>query len=514
MRRGKETGKQRWDMLREKTEKLISYAPMRKILSFFDGIGFPAAFAILALLSAFFGLEIPFFILTALIVVFICLFSRDTRPIFVPLVLTLFGMSWKHTPQPPYHSQFLNSTYVFVILGILAALAVAAFIYRMIVWRGARNFFRDKSAYKWSIAALSGAFLLNGVFFTGWKPSDLLLGVLYIFAFFALYVFFYNTLEKREGTGVYVASVLTIALGVVLIQLFKILLFDNVIEDGSINKDLLIAGWGMSNNIGGYLALFLPACFYLSAKVRRGWLFYLFGFVVYCGILLTLSRTSALIGGAALVAMMIYLSVKKSPVRTFARACNIVCVVAALIFAAVFREKIKDIFAVFFERGFDSSGRFFIWKNGLRNFLRAPVFGVGFYEPIAPDWSYGIESWFFPDMYHNLFIQMLASCGIVGLGALVFHLVQFAIVVFRKGITFERLFYVAVACMVLGLSLLDNHIFRILPTLVYSAFILLAEREQRLPDAPLRQGEPKGAFPQEEPQNLSAQEGKEEEGKI
>ena len=78
---------------------------------------------------------------------------------------------------------------------------------------------------------------------------------------------------------------------------------------------------------------------------------------------------------------------------------------------------------------------------------------------------------------------MLASCGLVGIGALIFHLIQFAIVVFRKGVTADRLFYVAVICIILGMSLLDNHIFRILPTLVYSAFLLLAERECVAPPA-------------------------------
>ncbi len=470
-------------MLKEKTQALTNTLAMRSILHFFDGPIFPAVFAAFALLSSFLGLEIPFFILTALIVAFVCIFAEDTRPIFVPLVLTVFGMSWKHTPQPPYNSDFLNSTYIFVILGVLGAVVLAAFVYRMIVWRGERNFFREKSAYKWSICAICVAFLTNGAFFSAWKASDLFLGVIYIFAFFGLYVFFFQTLNRREGIGVYVAEVMAIAIGVILIQLCKIFLFDGAVENGSIDKDKLIAGWGMSNNIGGYLAFFMPACFYLSMKVRRGWLFYIYGFAAYCGVLLTLSRTAALIGGAALVAMAIYLSVKKSPVRKFARVMNVVCVIAALLAAGIFMDKIKQVFIVFFERGFDSSGRFFIWKNGLRNFLRAPIFGVGFYEPIAPDWSYGIESWLFPDMYHNLFIQMLASCGLVGIGALIFHLIQFAIVVFRKGVTADRLFYVAVICIILGMSLLDNHIFRILPTLVYSAFLLLAERECVAPPA-------------------------------
>ena len=78
-------------------------------------------------------------------------------------------------------------------------------------------------------------------------------------------------------------------------------------------------------------------------------------------------------------------------------------------------------------------------------------------------------------MYHNIFVQMLASCGIVGLAAFVFQIVQFARVVFRKGVTVERLFFVMVILVILATNLLDVHLF--LPTIsvVYSVFLLFAE---------------------------------------
>ena len=168
-------------MLKDKFAAVAEMPAMHKALGFLDGNIYPAVYAALALLSSFFGLEIPLFVLTALLIVFVCLFARDTRSLLVPVVFVMFGMSWKHTPQPPYYSDFLTQTYFYVVLGVLGALVLAAFVWRLIVWRGERNFFKDKSAYKWGLVALCAALLLNGIFFSGYVIADFFLGALFAF---------------------------------------------------------------------------------------------------------------------------------------------------------------------------------------------------------------------------------------------------------------------------------------------------------------------------------------------
>ena len=319
------------------------------------------------------------------------------------------------------------------------------------------------------------AFLLNGVFFGNYTVKNLPFGLLMALSFFIFYIYFYNTLYIDKNTGTFVGYMLVMTAGIIFIQLGKIYLFDNVIVDGSVNKDVLIAGWGMSNNVGGMLGMFFPACFFIAYKRKKlGWIFYVLAFVFFGGVCLTLSRTSALVGGIILIAAAIYLSIAKSPVRKFARIFNIAVVAAGIIFLAVFWDFVRDLFAVYFERGFDDSGRFEIWANGIRNFLRAPVFGVGFYEPLEE--SYNIENWIFPDMYHNIFIQMLASCGIFGLLAYLVHILQVAFAV-KKRPTAESLFYIIILVGMFGMSLLDNHLFHVFPAMVYSVFLLLSERE-------------------------------------
>lgn len=466
--------------MRQKIRAAAQNPVMRKILYFFSSIWYPVAYAVLALVCSFTGMEIAFYALTVLAVAFTCIFSRDSKPLLTPVFMAVYAVSWTHTPQPPYSSQFFYDGGVQIYLLCLGLFAAVCMVFRFIVFPQNRNFFKE-SKLRLGILLMTAAFLLNGVFFGGYNFSNLPFGLLMALSFFAFYIFFYNTLHIDEGTGPFVGYLLVLTAGIIFVQLAKILLFDGVFAEGSANPDLVIAGWGMKNNVGGMLAMFFPACFYAAYRCKRGgWAFYVLGFIFFGGVCLSQSRASALVGGVILVAAAVYMSISKSPVRRFARIFNICIVLAAVVFVIVFWDAVRDLFAVFFERGFDDSGRFELWANGIRNFLRAPVFGVGFYEPL--DEPYNIENWVFPEMYHNIFIQLLASCGIFGLIAYVVHILQVTFAV-RRDSTPESLFYIVILVTIFGLSLLDNHIFHVFPAMVYSVFLLLSEREGE--DGPL-----------------------------
>ena len=467
-------------MVRQKFDALREKKVIRILTDFFDGNIYPVSYAVFALVCSFVGFETIYFSVSAVILVFTTLFCRDTKSTFVPLVLTIYGVSQKHTPQPPYNSSYLYSTPFLITAGCLLALVFGAMIFRLIVFKGTGNVFRVRTKAKWGLFALGAALLLNGVFYGGYTYKNFLGGIALALSFVWFYVYFYNTLEWKDDTADYVARLLVLASSVILIQLGEIYLFDGAISGGSVNKGALVLGWGMSNNIGGMLAMFMPASFWLAYKSRFGIAFYVFGIAVFVGVVLTLSRTSVLVVAIALLACMILLSIKGRRVR-FVRIFNIVLVVGGIVLAIVFREELSRIFRYYLDRGFDDSGRFEIWKNGFKNFLRAPIFGVGFYTPIAPDWSYEIENWLFPDMYHNTFIQLIASCGIFGVLAYVFHLVLGCILVFRRP-TPARIFYFFVIVVLSGISMGDNHLFHVFPTLIYSALIALCEKDRESAD--------------------------------
>lgn len=468
--------------MRQQIRAISQLPAMQKVLWFFSSVWFPLAYALFAFISSLTGLEIAYFGITALIAVFTCIFSRDSKPMLTLVFMAVYGVSWVHTPQHPYNSEFFFNKGFQIYLLVLGVLVVGAVVFRFVVFPQDRNFFKE-SKLRLGILLMTAAFLLNGVFFSGYTIADLPFGLLMALSFFLFYVFFYNTLYIDKDTGLHVGYILVITSGLIFLQLAKVLLFDGAIKDGSIDKNLIVAGWGMSNNFGGMLGMLSPACFYVAYKQKRfGWIYYVLGFVFFGGVCLTLSRTSALICAIILVAAAIYLSIVKSPMRKFVRIFNIAVVVVGAILLIVLWDFVRNLLEVFFERGFDDSGRTFIWQSGITNFLRAPFFGVGFYEPIAPDWSYEVDNWVFPDMYHNIFIQMLASCGIFGLLAYCIHLLQVVFAVKRRP-TAESLFYIIILVAIFGMSLLDNHIFHVFPAMVYSVFLLLSEREGE--DGPL-----------------------------
>lgn len=481
--------------VRLKLQEAAQIPWMRLALKFLNGWFYPAAYALLCLISSLFGLEFLIYAVTVAIVLFVCLFAEDTKALIPPIVLIVYSTSWKHTPQPPYHSSFLNDPRVLGWIIALGAVAVAAMVFRLVVYHRARNFISSPTRLKGGLIALAIAFTLNGIFYSGYVIKDLFFGALIALSYIAVYVLLYSTYRREKGeSGVYFAYVLVLASAVILLQVAKLLLFGHTgtpqgtlsvfTEDGSINKDLMIAGWGMSNNVGGMLAMFMPAWLYLAYKFRHGWIFYLFAFVQMGAVAFTLSRSSLLVGGAMLLTGMIVLSAVKSPRRTFFRIFNLVAVCAVIFSCLVFRSKIMEIFAVIFDRGFGDSQRFEIWWNGFLNFLKEPVLGVGFFEPFYVDIN--IENWVFPDMYHNLLIQTLACCGLVGMLAYMFHFAQVLNLLIRKP-TAERLLYFAIFLMISGTSLLDNHIFHVFPALVYSMALVLWEQDAEQ-DSPLPLG--------------------------
>jgi O-antigen ligase len=84
----------------------------------------------------------------------------------------------------------------------------------------------------------------------------------------------------------------------------------------------------------------------------------------------------------------------------------------------------------------------------------------------------------FPGRWHNTVVQLLASCGIVGLAAYLFHRVQ-TVRLFLQNRTVENV-YIAISILaLLGMSLLDCHFFNIGPAMIYSCMLAFAENKTK-----------------------------------
>lgn len=468
---------------------------VRNFCEFIDGYAFICIYAALVLISSILGLEAFVYGVTALLITFICLFAKDVRAVLPPVVLIVYSTSWMHTPQAD--SDFFNSIATFVSLGVLGVIAVAMLVVRMALAKKERFGIHPKGLQGGMIALLI-AFLLNGALSSEYVLQDFLFGALIAASFVAIYFFVRCTGSQRSDNGCYFATCCAAAGIVIFLQIIYALLFrevfqtasgisitglqilqnflaeGSILSDLSINKDAMIAGWGMSNNFGGMLAMFLPASLYLVYKLRHGWLFYLFAFLQLGAIACTLSRTALLTGGVLLVGGAIILSVVRSPRRAFVRGCNLFMIAGIAAIGFLFFDRIREIFATIFDRGFGDSNRFAIWQFGWEKFLSAPLFGSGFYIHFYPDFGFDIANWVFPDMYHNIFVQIFASCGLIGMMAYLYHISQVLCLLFRRP-TADRILYLSIFLAVSGASLLDNHIFHIFPALLYSLALGLWE---------------------------------------
>lgn len=125
----------------------------------------------------------------------------------------------------------------------------------------------------------------------------------------------------------------------------------------------------------------------------------------------------------------------------------------------------------------DGGNRIALWKRAIEDFLKAPIFGVGFYYRKDLDAGF-VGRDIIPKMYHNTILQMLGACGTVGLAAYLFHRTQTIISLF-KYITLERV-YLAFTCgILLFVSLFDNHMFYLFPTLLYVGLVGLLKASEK-----------------------------------
>ena len=117
---------------------------------------------------------------------------------------------------------------------------------------------------------------------------------------------------------------------------------------------------------------------------------------------------------------------------------------------------------------------------GLELFGKNPIMGGGFFSLNEYGKYYYIWekveafSAGFPERWHSTVIQLLVSCGLVGMVAYLFHRYQ-TVKLFVKKINDEKIFIGASLLLLLGLSLIDCHFFNVGPVLIYSAALAFVE---------------------------------------
>ncbi len=442
-----------------------------RLRDFLNSSTYPAVVALLTLIGYISGIEVWTVSLLVFITAFGVLVTDDLRPVVPPLLMVPFSFTLEHSPGIPNHSDYYTQTWIFVWGAFLCVVLLSALVLHYILWGGARRTFLSPSRLSSYHVLLAIGLLLNGLGTTDYVFRDFTEGLVHACMWILLYMIFLRGLKySRESLEHFCVTCQWVAI-LLLAELVYVFLVNNVVEGGMIFKTRIVFGWGIQNNFGGIMAWLIPPIFYLASMRRRtGWIQLLLSVLVMVSIFISMCRSALLVGGCIYIlclVMVCFIGQNKELFRMF--SCGIV--LTAVVVLIFFHEELLTMFAYYLERGLDSSGRVEIWGGCMKNFLNYPMFGAGFHSTPFAAWSgraYGYA--------HNTIVQLLGSCGLVAtLAYLAMRAKTLWMVIYKWNP--ERVFLGVTLAALLGVSLLDNHMFNVYPAFFYAIAVAFIEND-------------------------------------
>lgn len=432
----------------------------------------------LTLMSNVLALELAVYTAFTLAAVYICLAGDDLLPLMPIVVGCYIAPSVGNNPGRNADSVFSGAGGIYIC--VLAAVIALAVLVRVV--RCAKQFFSKKYKLLPGMLLLAAAYLLGGINTPGYWENlsrNLLFAGLQGASVCVLYVLFSGGVDWKNVRKDYFAWIGFCAGAVLLCQILWIYLREDIIVDGIIHRNRIYTGWGIHNNLGAMLAMMIPFAFYLSTKYHKGWLGTVVGSAFLLGVILSCSR-NAMLTGSAIYLMCIVLMLYYAQNRRGNTIAALVCITVASVGVILFNQQLLRLFSDILAIGFDPNHRDSFFYHGMELFSQYPIFGASFYSPGYSPWGWStVErfSSFFPPRWHNTFVQILTSCGAVGMVAYLIHRVQ-TYTLILKGRTKETVFIGCSLLTLLVCSLFDCHFFNLGPTLIYSMALAFAENCQ------------------------------------
>lgn len=467
--------------IREKNRAVAAVAAWQKT------IWFPAVYAVLGVVSCSFGMAayIPVYYIFMLLTVFAALFCEDSKVLLAPLLISYFAVGGDGILN---YGQAITDVSLFfepaglVNMYIVGSVMAAAILFRLIADGTIAAVFRRRGLLTWGFLALAAAMLLNGIFSAAWEPLDLAWGLFMAVGILLAYFIVLAMSDKTENIVGYLLRVCLIVGLMICAEewiLMGRLAADGMLLEldeagkwtGGFVRDYQVLGWGVSTYAAGMLAILIAPTMALAYSNRRGVRYYLAAVVMFLTIILLNARTAMLMGGIILLACMIiccFGTNRKQNRIVFAAIVAAALVCVAGIWAVMGTNDFFGFIAEMLRFDQGDNHRFERWANGWKDFLSAPIFGVGFMDGAATDPS------MYSNMYHNIFVQLIGALGVFGLLAFLFHIIQVAVLCVRK-FRLERFLVLLGAAAVILTSLLDNFFFFFSVQLFYGAFLAAAE---------------------------------------
>lgn len=432
---------------------------------------------LLAGVSNIFGLEIPIYYCYTLLVALAVLFCDDLLSLFPIACCSYMTFSKNNNPlSKEQTSIFLTNnaiTHMFVI-GIIVAIFVLFRVIFDIITNKER---RKTPKLLYGFLALGLAYIFGGLFSGYYNVKTAFFGLVEILTLSFTYFCFYYTVDWKRVSKNYYAILFTMIGFLMVAEVFNMLIEGGLFEtSGKFNRNNLFTGWGHYNNVAAVCVLCIPAPFYFSCTKKNGWLFSIIGTIFLLFTILTQSRNGMLMGTITYLICVLVVLIKTKGIEKI-KNLTIFSVILLMVITVMgeFNDEIRNIFSSIYKVGTNDSGRIKIYKDGLKQFFEFPIFGNGFYECKAYRWGIPYNGDFLPPRYHDTYVQILASCGVVGIIAYIYHRISTIKLFFKK----NSLGNIFIGISILGfllISIFDCHFHNLGPGFLYSALLLLSEK--------------------------------------
>lgn len=466
------------------SQHLLQAAPpsglIQKLNSFLSSPRFVLTVGLLTVFGNLLGAELIVYTLFILFGCYTVLFGKDFLPLLSLVISSYILPSAANNPGQQTSSVFYPQNGG-IYLMVLFVIFLGCVLYRLITDPdlGGKQLFTRKRRLLSGMLILGAGYLLAGAFSGRYFEKgalNLLFAALQLLSVMLLYWLLSATIRWEQVSSQYLAWVgLGIGLSVCC-QVVTVYFVNTVIRDSKILTGLIFSGWGNANNIGCMITMMIPFAFLLARRTGKLRLFCTVAIIMVTFVCFTCSRTSMV--AAFLVYLLCAVLLLRQPAcrKPFLQVHALVALVLFLLLV-LFHQTLSTMFAELRDRGFSPRNRDYIYPEGIRIFLQNPIFGEGFYPSTdkIDEWSTVAQlTSILPARWHNTVIQLLASCGLVGLGCYSVHRLQTIRLFWQKRNT-DTVFIGISLFALLIMSLLDCHFFNIGPTLFYSGALAFAE---------------------------------------
>ena len=443
-----------------------------RIDRFFTGQWYIFSLLLLSIAAHLLSLELVAYTFFALIAVYVCLIGNDFLPIVPLLVFSYIIPSANNNPGKTEASVFYSDWFFWIALTVVLSFLI--FFVRNI-----KRLFTCKRKLIMGMGLLCVGYLLSGIGSTDYTSvagKNLFFAALQGLCLILPYFFLSGGINWSKVRKEYLAWIGVCAGVLLVVEVLWSYINGGVIVEGVINRKMIFTGWGMYNNLGAMLAMMIPFSFALGAHYKKSWLGIVVGLVFTLGTIMTCSRTSL----TAAVCIYIFCALAvlfygHSRKKIFMVLLGVVS--AVLLAVLLLHKELLQLYSLFLKKITDPSSRHILFSEGWKVFREAPLFGSSFFSPGYQPWDFATVDTFtalFPPRWHNTIVQLLASCGIVGLITYGFHRFQTIRLFFqRKG--YLRACIGCSIVVLLACCLLDCHFFNGGPVLFYSVQLAFLE---------------------------------------